>query len=133
MSDRFFRRALLATAVMNVFGAVVLSPPFPLVRRLFGVPEAPPRYGWLLALWILFFGIGYWRLARAHTPERLFLQVAAAGKASFPLVLAVYWLAGDLPVAAPLSASPDLAFAALFAARLWGTRPLESHPSQILN
>ena len=23
--------------------------------------------------------------------------------------------------------------AALFAARLWGTRPLESHPSQILN
>jgi hypothetical protein len=122
VTDRFFRRALLATAAMNAVGAVLLAPPFPAVRRLVGVPEAPALYGWLLALWILFFGLGYWRLAHARTPERLFLQVATAGKVSFPLVLAAYWLGGALPAAAPLSAAPDLAFAAVFAQRLWETR-----------
>ena len=123
MSDGFFRRALLATAVMNAVGALLLAPPFPFARAAFGIPEAPPLYGWLLALWVLFFGIGYWRLARARTDDRLFLQVTAAGKTSFVLVLAASWLAGDVPLAAPLSASPDLAFAAIFAARLWQTRP----------
>lgn len=118
MTDRFFRRALLATAVMNVAGAAALAPPFPALRRLVGVPEAPPIYGWLLALWILFFGIGYWRLAQADTEERLFLQITAAGKASFVFVLAAAWLAGMLPGTAPLAASPDLLFAALFVARL---------------
>lgn len=122
MTDQFFRRALLTTAAMNAVGAVLLAPPFPAMRALVGVPEAPPVYGWLLALWILFFGVGYWRLAHARTEERLFLQIAAAGKASFVLVLAACWLAGDLPAAAPLAASPDLAFAALFAARLRQTR-----------
>lgn len=122
MSDRFFRRALLATAVMNVGGAVALAPPFPTLRQLVGVPEAPPLYGWLMALWILFFGIGYWRLAHARSEERLFLQITAAGKASFVFVLAAQWVAGAVPFVAPLSASPDLAFAALFVVRLWQTR-----------
>lgn len=123
MSDGLFRRALLATAAMNLGGAVLLAPPFPAARAFAGVPEAPPLYGWLLALWVLFFGLGYWRLARARTAERLFLQVAAAGKASFVLVLAAAWQAEQVPLAAPLAASPDLAFAALFAVRLWETRP----------
>ena len=124
MSDRFFRRALLATAAMNVGGFFLLAPPFPYARRMVGVPEAPPLYGWLLALWVLFFGLGYWRLAASPTPERMFLSISAAGKASFALLLVVYWLAGDLPLAAPLAGSPDLVFAAIFAARLHATRPV---------
>jgi hypothetical protein len=122
MSDRFFRRALLVTAAMNVGGAVVLSPPFPFVRQLLGMPEAPPLYGWLVSLWVLFFGLCYGRLARMDTDERLFLVIAAAGKATFALLLVADWLAGALPVAAPLAGAPDLAFAALFAARLYATR-----------
>ena len=80
-------------------------------------------YGWLLASFILFFGLGYWRLATGDREERLFLQVAAAGKATFALLLIAFWLAGDLPILAPLSGSPDLAFAAIFATRLHATRP----------
>ena len=124
MTNEFFRRALLATAVMNIGGFFALAPPFPVLRRLVGVPEAPPLYGWLLALWILFFGLGYLRLAFARTEERLFLQIAAAGKASFILLLIGFWLRGDVPILAPISASPDLAFAALFAVRLYETRAL---------
>lgn len=122
MSDRFFRRALLATAAMNVAGFFALAPPLPALRALVGVPEAPPLYGWLLASFILFFGLGYWRLANSRREERLFLQVAAAGKATFALLLIAFWLAGDLPILAPLAGSPDLAFAAIFAARLYDTR-----------
>lgn len=122
MTDRFFRRALLATAAMNLVGFVLLSPPFPFVRRLVGIPEAPPLYGWLLALWVLFFGIGYWYLAHSTREERFFLAVSAAGKASFALLLVVYWLAGDLPLLAPVAGSPDLVFAAIFVARLRATR-----------
>jgi hypothetical protein len=122
MTDGFFRRALLATAAMNIAGFFALLPPFPVLRTLVGVPEAPPLYGWLLASFILLFGLGYWRLASLPTPERLFLQVAAAGKASFALLLIAYWLAGELPIAAPLVGSPDLVFAAIFAARLHATR-----------
>jgi hypothetical protein len=66
MTNEFFRRALLATAVMNIGGFFALAPPFPALRRLVGVPEAPPLYGWLLALWILFFALGYLRLAYAR-------------------------------------------------------------------
>ena len=122
MSDRFFRRALLATAAMNITGFFALLPPFPALRALVGVPEAPPLYGWLLASFILFFGFGYWRLASARSEERLFLQVAAAGKATFALLLIVFWLNGVLPITAPLAGAPDLAFAAIFAARLHATR-----------
>ena len=124
MTDAFFRRALLATAAMNVGGFFLLAPPFPYARRMVGVPEAPPLYGWLLALWVLFFGICYWRLAASRTPERLFLVISAAGKASFALLLLVYWLAGDLPFTAPLAGSRDLVFAAIFAVRLHATRPV---------
>ena len=122
MSDQFFRRALLATAAMNIAGFFALLPPLPALRALVGVPEAPPLYGWLLASFILFFGLGYWRLASGRNEERLFLQVAAAGKATFALLLIAFWLNGDLPITAPLAGSPDLAFAAIFAARLHATR-----------
>lgn len=118
MSERFFRRALLATAVMNVAGGVVLLPPFPAARSLVGVPEAPPVYGWLLASFVLLFGAGYWRLAHGGREERLFLQVAAAGKTAFALILAASWLAGELPFVAALAGTPDLVFAAIFATRL---------------
>jgi len=123
LSDLWFRRVLLVTAVMNILGAAIFAPPLTAARHLIGVPEpGHPFYGWILALWILFFGLGYLRLAFAKTPERLFVQLGAAGKASFFLLLAAFWLGGDLPILVPLSALPDLLFAILFALWLYQTR-----------
>src|SRR3954469_16799456 len=96
----WFRAVLLATAVMNVAGCVVFLPQASALRATSGLPEPGPLYGWVLALWVLFFGIGYGRLAFVETEERLFLWLGAAGKASFALVLAALWLGGHVPVLA---------------------------------
>jgi hypothetical protein len=54
--------------------------------------------------------------------ERYFVAIAAAGKASFSLLLVAYALAGDLPVRTALAGFADLAFAAIFAHWLFATR-----------
>jgi hypothetical protein len=121
--DRLFRRALLATGFMNLFGAVLLAPPAVALRAMTGLPEAGhPLYAWSLSLWILFFGVGYLRLAVSTSQERFFVAIGAAGKAAFSVLLAAFWLAGDLPARAALAGSADLAFAAVFAYWLWATR-----------
>ena len=114
-SDTWFRRALMATGVMNFAGFVAFLPPFPYLRRFAGFPEAEnPFYGWLIALWILFFGIAYLRLAVARTLDRTTVGLGAAGKASFFLVLIACGLQGQLPVTTALGGVPDLLFAILF-------------------
>ena len=124
--ELWFRRALLATGVLNLGGALTLAPVFPNLRVLAGLPEAGhPLYAWLLALWTLFFGLAYLRLAFAPTPERLFLQVATAGKASFTLLLVAFWLRGVLPIQAPLAGLSDLFFAMVFVVWLYQTRAVE--------
>ena len=121
--ERFFRRALLATGFVNFFGAVVIAPPSVGLRALAGLPEAGhPLYAWMVSSWILFFGVGYLRLAVSAVRERFFVAIGAAGKASFSLALVVYWLAGDLPARAALAGSADLGFAAVFTHWLWTTR-----------
>jgi hypothetical protein len=121
--DRLFRRSLLATGLLNLFGAVLIAPPSVALRALAGLPEAGhPLHAWLLSLWILFFGVGYLRLSVSTAQERYFVAIGAAGKASFALLLACYALAGDLPVRAALAGSADLAFAAIFACWLFATR-----------
>jgi hypothetical protein len=121
--DRFFRRSLLATGFLNLFGAVLMAPPAIALRALAGLPEpAHPLHGWILSLWVLFFGVGYLRLSVSTAQERYFVAIGAAGKASFSLVVATCALAGDLPARAALAGSADLAFAAIFAYWLYATR-----------
>lgn len=121
--ERLFRRALLATGLLNFFGALLIAPPSVALRALAGLPEAGhPLYAWILSLWILFFGIAYLRLSMSRARERYFVAIGAAGKASFSLLLAAYALAGDLPARAALAGSADLAFAAIFAYWLVATR-----------
>ena len=121
--ELWFRRTLLVTGVLNLGGALIFAPVFPNLRTIAGLPEAGHSlYAWLLALWTLFFGLAYLRLAFATTSERLFLQVAAAGKASFTLLLIVFWLHGVLPIQAPLAGSSDLFFAVIFVVWLCQTR-----------
>lgn len=119
----WLKRTLLATALMNVGGFLIFAPPFPALRALVGLPEAEHAlYAWLVALWILFFGGAYARLAFSQTQERLFLQVATAGKASFVAVLIVLTLHGDLPPLVPLAGAADLICAILFGIWLYQTR-----------
>ncbi len=121
--DRFFRRSLFATGLLNLFGTVLIAPPSVALRALTGLPEAGhPLHAWLLSLWILFFGLGYLRLSVSTFQERYFVAIGAAGKASFSLLLIGYALAGHLPVRAALAGSADLAFAAIFAHWLFTTR-----------
>jgi len=121
--DRLFRRALLATGLLNLFGAALVAPPCVGLRELVGLPEAGHAlYAWILSLWILFFGVGYLRLAVSTAQERFFVAIGAAGKAAFSLLLVAFWLAGDLPARAALAGSADLIFAAVFTYWLWSTR-----------
>lgn len=121
--DRVFRRSLLATGFLNLFGALLIAPPSVALRALAGLPESGhPLHAWLLSLWVGFFGVGYLRLSRSTAQERYFVAIGAAGKASFSLLLAAYALAGDLPVRAALAGSADLGFAAIFAYWLAATR-----------
>ena len=54
--------------------------------------------------------------------DPLFIAMAAGGKLAFFGLLVAYWLAGELPARAPLSAIGDLVFGTLFAAWLAGVR-----------
>jgi hypothetical protein len=119
----WFKKTLLATAVMNVVGFVSFLPQFPAARMMSGLPESGhPLYAWIVAVWILLFGIAYGRLAFIDTSERLFVQVGAIGKLSFFLLVLACTLHGDLPAWAPLSGVPDLIFAGLFFVWLSQTR-----------
>ena len=119
----WFRRTLIATGLMNLAGALTFVPSFPALRTFARLPDpGHPFYGWLLSLWILFFGLAYLCLAFAITPERLLLYVGAAGKASVSLLLVTFRLFGDLPGSAPLAGSSDLLFAVLFSLWLYQTR-----------
>lgn len=123
----WFRRTLLATALMNVAGFVSFLPPFPAARVLAGLPEVShPLYAWVVALWILLFGIAYGRLAFLDTQERLFVQIGAAGKCAFFCLLVGFTLRGELPSWAPLAGVGDLLFAGLFLLWLWQTRSAPS-------
>ena len=111
----WMRRALLATAVMNIGAAIAFFPAVHGLRSLAGFPEdGPPIYLATVSLFVLLFGLGYLWVGLSGRDERLFLSMAAAGKISFVALLVAYWLAGDLPVGAPLAALGDLFFGVLF-------------------
>ncbi len=49
-------RALLATAAMNLFGALLFVPAFPVLRVALGMPNlVHPLYLWIVAIWIFVF------------------------------------------------------------------------------
>ena len=118
----WMRRALLATALMNVFGALCFVPSITAGRELAGLPPAHPFYLWILAIWIGGFGLVYLWLGLTGSPDRAFLAIAAIGKLSFWALLLVYCLAGDLPALAPLLGLGDLFFGIIFVAWLWRAR-----------
>ena len=122
MLPLYMKRALLATGVMNIFGAASFLPFSGTLRHAAGLPEAHPFFLWLLALWIAAFGIIYFSLGLSGRPDRAFLTIGAFGKLSFAFLLILFWLRGDFPILAPLSGLADLVFGAIFTFYLWTTR-----------
>ena len=115
MLDGFTRKALAATAVMNVAGSIAFTPAGAGLRASLGIPPAHPIWGLMVGSFILFMGLGYAALAISGKPERIFLAVAAGGKAAFAAIMISMGIAGEIPAAAAASGLPDLVFAAIFA------------------
>lgn len=114
MLDSFTRRALAATAVMNIGGSIAFTPLGDGLRAGLGIPPAHPVWGLMVASFILTMGFGYAALAYTGRFERTFLAVAAAGKASFAVLLLAMGAAGEIAALAAASGLPDLVFAAVF-------------------
>jgi hypothetical protein len=114
---RWMRRALLATAAMNVLGFALFLPSTDSLRQLAGLPQAEhPLYLATIAMFVLLFGLAYLWAAIAGRAERLFLTLAAFGKLSFVGIVVGFWLGGGLPLRAALVVSGDLVFGLLFLA-----------------
>jgi hypothetical protein len=115
------RRTLLATAVMNVFGAGLFLPSAVALRALAGVPPAEhPVYLLTIAMFVLLFGAGYLYSGLVGRADPLFIAISAAGKLSFVGILVFSWLSGAVSIRAPLMAVGDLVFGLLFLTWLLG-------------
>jgi hypothetical protein len=119
----WMRRALLSTAVMNLFAAAAFLPSARVVRALAELPEnVHPLYLATISMLILVFGIGYLWTGATGRADRLFIALAAVGKIAFFTILVGFWLAGELSVRAPLLGAADLFFGVLFLIWLAGSR-----------
>lgn len=122
--SEWMRRAFLATAAMNMLGALTFAPPVTIIRETFRLPnQAHPFYLWIIAVWIFAFGLCYLWVGVTGRQERLFVVIAAAGKLSFVALLFGYALAGEIPLLTALSGLGDLFFGIIFVSWLWKTRP----------
>jgi hypothetical protein len=111
----WMRRALFATAGMNIFAAAVFLPAAASVRALAGLPEGGhPLYLVTVAMFIFIFGLGYLWAAATGRADRLFIAIAAGGKLTFFTLLVCFWAADSLPLRAPILGSADLFFGTLF-------------------
>lgn len=112
---QWLRRAFLATAVMNAFGALLFLPGADALRELAGVPPAEqPLYLVTLAMFVALFGAAYFYAGWTGRADDLFVALSAAGKLSFVAILLAFWAAGGVSARAPLAAAGDLAFGLLF-------------------
>jgi hypothetical protein len=113
--DRLIRRALTATAVMNVAAMPLFA--FPATfASITGFPPVVPRmYALLAGVFVALFGAVYGVLARQPDVDRAMVAIGALGKSAAVVIVVVCWLLGELPVQTVVLISADLGFAALFA------------------
>lgn len=115
---------MLATAAMNLMGALTFTPWGRPIRALGELPEgAPPVYLWIIAIFILLFGVAYFVMGVTGRGDPLLIAIAGVGKLSLVVLLTVLWIAGELTIKAPLSAVGDLVFGVLFLVWLASPRP----------
>jgi hypothetical protein len=112
---RWMRVAMLATAVMNILGAITFIPSAGALREMGGLPAAGHSlYLAMVGAFVFIFGIAYLWAAITGAADRLFVAVAAAGKLAFFGLLVGYWVEGTLPATAVMSGAGDLVFGSLF-------------------
>lgn len=122
-NDLFIRRVLRLSAVFNVLGAVLFAFPAWPTGRLAGLPaQVPGVYRATVCLFILLFGACYAWLSRRTPIDRPLLGFGAIGKASFFLLVLVFWWAQAVPGRTVAIASGDLIFAGVFALWLYTSR-----------
>src|SRR5262245_53155840 len=110
----WMRGAMLATAAMNLIGAFAFLPAAHALRRLGGFPsDGHPLYMVTLGAFVFVFGVAYLWAGLRGEADRLFVAVAAAGKLSFFGLLVGYWIAGLLPIQAPMAGIGDCVFGLL--------------------
>lgn len=118
----WMRRALLATAAMNLAGALTFTPWGEPIRNFAGVPPAPAVYLLVIGVFVLLFGVAYFVCGVTGRADPLLIAIAAAGKLSFFGLLFAFAVVGELPIRAPLAAVGDLVFGVLFVVWLAGLR-----------
>lgn len=113
--DQVLRRALRASVVFNLGGALLFAFPDS-IGQLAGLPTPVPRvYSASLAMLVALFAATYAWLARQPRMNRPLVTFCAFGKAGFFAVVLGCWLSGEAPALAVVAAAGDLAFAAIFA------------------
>jgi hypothetical protein len=120
----WFRVCLAIAALFNVCGAFSFAPPlYDSIASLLGLPTQISPFGfWVLATWILIFGIAYAWLAFNPQRQTLFVAVAAACKMAIAIFFFIFWFIGDLPIIAILTGSGDLLLGIAFIVWLLQTR-----------
>ncbi|MBL6749372.1 MAG: hypothetical protein ISP90_02575 [Nevskia sp.] len=114
--DKLLRSALWISVPYNLFGAYLFAFPDSAAGRLAQMPApAPPAYRFLTALFVALFGGMYAYLARQAAIDRPMLAFGAIGKASAFATILALCLAGAVPWSDVVTASGDLALAAVFA------------------
>ena len=127
--EPWFRRALVATGIVNVLGALTFVPENRATRDLLGLPgNTHPLYLWIIASWIFGFGVAYLWLARQTRPEWLFVGIGAFGKLSFVAILAVAWLTGAIPLRGAVGGLWDLVLGLMFVSWLIAHRDRVPRP-----
>jgi hypothetical protein len=117
----WMRRALFATAAMNLVAAIGFLPGARFARVAAGLPEdAPSVYLLTIGMFVALFGVGYAWTAASGRAERMFITLSAVGKLTFFTLLTAMWATGTLSIRAPIAGAPDLVFALLFFAWLLG-------------
>src|SRR5215510_5727643 len=102
----WMRRALLATAAMNILATPLFLPGADPLRAVAGFPQGgSPFYLALAAMFVLVFGLGYLFAGITGRADRLFIGAAAVGKTSFFALLMGFWAGGFVPWRAPLLGS----------------------------
>ena len=114
--ERTIRIALWVSVVLNLLGLVVFVPAaIGMAAPMVPVP-APRFYAAQVSLMIGTFGGAYLWLATQREIHRPLVVMGGLGKLGFFALAVIYWLAGDLPQAAVVQATPDLILATIF---LW--------------
>lgn len=123
LRDRLMRRALAASAVFNLGGAVLFAFPDSSPGRLAGLSSAVPGiYSAMVAWFVLLFAGVYAWLARQAEIDRALVGFAAIGKAGAFSIFAACWILGQISGRAAFAGTGDLVFAGIFAWWLLGSR-----------